>query len=51
MQFLQSFPVCLRKEEVDKHNLKAKPNDVYNQIFPIDVFEADGVDEGTYAVS
>ena len=51
MQFLQCLPICLREEEVDEHNLKAKPNDIYNQILPIDVLEADGVDEGTYAVS
>ena len=51
MQFFQCLSISFREEEVDKHNLKAKPNDVHNQILPIDIFEADRVDEGTYAVS
>ena len=51
MQFFQCLSICLREEEVDEHYFEAKPNDVHYQILPIDVLEADGVDEGTYAVS
>ena len=51
MQLLQRLAVRLGEENVDEDDLEAQPHDVHEQVLPVDVLEADGVDEGAWVVS
>lgn len=46
MQLLQRLSIRLREENVDKHDLETQPDHVDEEVFPVDVLQADGIDEG-----
>lgn len=50
VQFLKCLSECLGEEEVDEDDLKYQPDDVHDEIFPVDGFKADGVDEGAWEI-
>lgn len=51
VQLLQCLPVRFREKEVDEDDFKAEPYDVYDQVLPANIVEADGVDEGASMLS
>lgn len=51
VKFFQRLSVRLRKENVDEHDLETQPYDVDKQVFPVDAFKADWVDEGAWRYS
>jgi len=46
MQFLERLAVRLGEEDVDEYDFEAEPYHVHEEVLPVDVFEADGVNEG-----
>lgn len=50
VQFFESLPISLWKEDVDEHDLEPEPYNIDKQVVPVDVLQSDGIDERAWKV-